>query len=180
MKTNHPRLVFKLVLAVIIMLGVIVVWGSLVPGPVSRPINNVAKSAYNLRMIGQAIAQYAKTYHGEYPDSFQTLFLHEDLDSGQFINPASNDTPATGPTTQAIADQLVAGGHLSYLYVGRGLNAASVKQNTVIAYEVLQTPGDGGNVLFPDADVEYFDHVRFTAITARLTTRRTVGSGLSP
>jgi prepilin-type processing-associated H-X9-DG protein len=129
-------------------------------------------SAGRLRSIGQAILLYENDFHGNYPDSLSTVYENEGtyIDSSIFVNPASNDTPASGPTTQAIAKQLTAGGHLSYVYVGAGLTVSTVKPDTVIAYEILQNPGDGSNVLFGDGRVDYVDHAHIAVIIARTKT----------
>jgi prepilin-type processing-associated H-X9-DG protein len=114
------------------------------------------KCAANLRQIGQAILLYANDNHGQYPDSFGTLLLNEDITSDAFVCPDSNDTPATGATTQAIVANLTAGGHLSYIYLGNGMNTATVAANAVVAYEPLSNHANTGmNVLFGDGHVEF-------------------------
>ena len=135
-----------------------------------RETANRVKSAANLRSIGQAILMYSDDNKGQYPDSFETLLLNEDVTSGIFVNPASDDIPATGPTSQAVASQLSAGGHLSYVYLGRGLTAKTVTPETVLAYELIQNPGGGSNMLFGDGHVDYIDGARATAFIAHATT----------
>jgi prepilin-type processing-associated H-X9-DG protein len=125
------------------------------------------KSAANLRSIGQCIVLYCNDNSDQYPDSFATILLNEDVTSGIFINPASNDTPAVGPTTQAVANQLTVGGHLSYIYMGRGLNAKTVTPDTIVAYEIPLTPPDGVNILFADGHVEWFDNTQAPRIIAK-------------
>jgi prepilin-type processing-associated H-X9-DG protein len=66
-------------------------------------------------------------------------------------------SPATGPTTQAVADQLVAGNHLSYVYLGRGLSLTSVTPTTIVAYEIPLDSNSGANLLFGDGHVEFDD-----------------------
>jgi prepilin-type processing-associated H-X9-DG protein len=113
------------------------------------------KSASNLRQIGQAIAQYTQDYNGEYPDSFQTILVDEDITSGVFISPLRSETAAAGPTTQAAAAQLTAGNHSSYVYLGKGFSQSTVASNIVVAYEKLLQPNAGTNVLFGDGHVEF-------------------------
>ena len=134
-----------------------------------RERSNRIKSAANLRAIGQCILLYSNDNNGDYPDSFATILLNEDVISGVFVNPASNDTPATGPTTQAAAAQLLAGGHCSYIYTGRGLNAKTVDPNTIVAREILLNPTDGANMLFADGHVEPVDPAHTALIIAKST-----------
>ena len=132
-----------------------------------RMTSNRLCSAANLHSIGQCIVLYCNDNSDQYPDSFATILLNEDVSSGIFINPASNDTPAVGPTTQAVANQLTAGGHLSYIYMGRGLNAKTVTPDTIVAYEIPLTPPDGVNILFADGHVEWFDNTQAPRIIAK-------------
>jgi prepilin-type processing-associated H-X9-DG protein len=119
-----------------------------------RETINRIKSAANLQSIGKAISAYTGANQGSFPDSFQTLLLSDSVASSVFVSPRSNDTPATGSTLQAVANQLAAGGHLSYVYLGRGMNAGAVTWDSVVAYEF---PNDryGGAVLFADGHVEF-------------------------
>ena len=82
--------------------------------------------ASNLRQIGQAILMYSNEHGGQYPDSLQRLLLTEDITPGVFVSTLTSDTPATGPTPQAWIAGMDLGNHLSYVYVGRGFNAATV------------------------------------------------------
>ena len=134
-----------------------------------RMTSNRLCSAANLHSIGQCIVLYCNDNSDQYPDSFATILLNEDVSSGIFINPASNDTPAVGPTTQAVANQLTVGGHLSYIYMGRGLNAKTVTPDTIVAREILLNPTDGANMLFADGHVEYVDAAHTAVIIARST-----------
>jgi len=141
-----------------------------VGGPVYNSGNFVAnrvKSAANLRSIGQAIYLYSNDHKGDYPDSFQTLLLNEDITSGIFVNPNSNDIAAEGPTRQTIANQLAIPGHCSYVYVGCGLNDGTVTPDTVLTYEKLLHPGDSANVLFANGHVDYVDAAHIAKIIAQ-------------
>ncbi len=87
-----------------------------------------------------------------------------------FISPMRSETPAEGATTRQIADQLDAGGHLSYVYLGRGLTAHTVTPNMVVAYEMPASANGGGNVLFGDGHVEYFGGDYISNVVAKAAT----------
>jgi hypothetical protein len=129
------------------------------------------KCQSNLMRIGQAILLYTNDNHGQYPDTFERLLANEDyITSADFVCPETNDTPAQGATTQAVADGLNGGGHLSYIFVGSGLSAATATANTVVAYEPLSNhkAGKAGmNVLFGDRHVEFIEAGRAKAIIAK-------------
>jgi len=113
--------------------------------------------ASNLRQIGQGVQMYANENHGVYPPDVATLLLTQDLTSEAFICGATHDTRANGPTTQAIAADLTAGGHLSYVYCGKGLNLESPAA-AVVAYEPMTNHGGAGtNVLYADGHVDWLD-----------------------
>jgi prepilin-type processing-associated H-X9-DG protein len=117
---------------------------------------SLVKCASNLQQIGLAIRLYANDNKGQYPDTFTTLLANEDITPAVFVCPSSDDSTAGGPTTQATLDDLTSGGHLSYLYVGRGLTTSTATSNTVVAYESLANHHDKINVLFGDGHVEGF------------------------
>jgi len=130
------------------------------------------KCASNLRQIGQAILLYANDNQGQYPDSFGTLLLNEDITSDAFVCPDSNDTPATGATTQAIVANLTAGGHLSYVYLGNGMNTATVGANAVVAYEPLSNHANTGmNVLFGDGRVDFISPAAAGALISKVAAK---------
>ena len=125
--------------------------------------------ASNLRQIGQAILLYSNDNNGQYPPDFQTLLLTEDIPSECFVCPSTNDTRATGPTTQAVANNLTAGGHLSYIYLGKGMNAKTISPDTVVAYEPLNNHANqGSNVLFGDGHVEFVAAPAIKTMEAKL------------
>jgi hypothetical protein len=129
------------------------------------------KSEANLRQIGLACASYRDDHGGDFPDTLSQLLLCGDISQpGLFVSPRRQETPATGATTRAIIDQIIAGGHLSYLYLGRGLTTATTTPGTIIAYEIPGTPNDAyGVVVFADdAHTEIIDHGRFVAMLARV------------
>jgi prepilin-type processing-associated H-X9-DG protein len=129
-----------------------------------EPANRV-KCASNLRQIGQAILLYANDHGGLYPDSFRTLLLTQDITSECFVCPSSNDEKAPGATTAEQAENLETRGHLSYVYLGRGLNSSSVNEKTLVAYEPLTNhEDDGSNVLFGDGHVEFLNRKEATSL----------------
>jgi prepilin-type processing-associated H-X9-DG protein len=155
------------ILAAIILIGAITSFLFL-PTLGSRPTSNIIKCASNLCQIGQAVMLYAQGHQGHYPDSFKELLLDEDnpISADVFICPSSKDTDATGATTQAIAEDLDRSGHLSYIYVGRGLTDKTVDENTIVALEPLANHGDAINVLFGDGHVDRFMESRASRIIA--------------
>jgi prepilin-type processing-associated H-X9-DG protein len=121
----------------------------------ARETANRVKCASNLRQIGIAILLYANENHGHYPDSVDQLLLTQDITSPVFVCPSSKDAAATGATTQAVATNLHTGGHLSYVYLGKGMTNDAAA-TTVVAYEPLSNHSNAGcNVLFGDGSVRF-------------------------
>ena len=125
------------------------------------------KSQSNLRQIGQACLLYTNDYSGQYPDSFETMILTEDIGGEVFISPYTSSTPANGPTTRDIAAQLSTGGHLDYVYLGKGLTSQTARPNTIVAYEAKPDGNGGTNVLFGDGTVLWVPNSFFVALTAK-------------
>jgi prepilin-type processing-associated H-X9-DG protein len=106
------------------------------------------KCASNLRQIGQAILLYANENQGQCPARFEDLILTQDIGSEVFTCPSSNDIMAPGATPQAQAQNLSAGHHLSYIYLGAG-HALNSSPTAVLAYEPLSNHANAGmNVLY--------------------------------
>ncbi|MGD1278778.1 MAG: hypothetical protein ABR964_16315 [Tepidisphaeraceae bacterium] len=142
-------------LGFVVLLVAMILASALLPERGAPGMANMIKCAGNLSQIGKAIGLYAADHRNQFPDSFQTLMVCQQLDSAVFVCPASSDTPAAGATTRATAQQLSAGGHCSYIYLGCGLTVNSATANTVVAYEPLgHHPHVGINVLFGDGQVE--------------------------
>ena len=129
---------------------------------------NRVQCGSHLREIGQAIMLYANEHQGRYPNTFGEL-LEEDITSFAFVCSSSNDTAAAaGPTTQASAANLHAGGHLSYIYLGKGITGVPPAK-MVIAYEPLANHNNKGmNVLFGDGHVAFISVPAATAVIAEL------------
>jgi prepilin-type processing-associated H-X9-DG protein len=109
--------------------------------------------ASHMRQIGTAILLYANANQGRYPDRLERLLFAPGLPAKMLVCPVAGDDCARGPTTQAVADALTSGGHLSYVYVGAGLTKGC-DQDTVALYEPpANHRGMGMNVLFADGHV---------------------------
>jgi hypothetical protein len=91
------------------------------------------KSFSNQRVLGFYLLNYAEAHNQQLPDSWAELVADSDnpnlvagtvpQDVAKFlVSPASGNKPATGPTTQAVLKDLASGEHISYLYLGQGLN----------------------------------------------------------
>jgi predicted Zn finger-like uncharacterized protein/prepilin-type processing-associated H-X9-DG protein len=126
----------------------------------ARETANRVKCASNMRQIGQAILLYSNDNRGAYPDTLEQLLTTQDITSEVFVCPTSTDTPSSpGGTPQQQAASLSSGGHLSYVYVGKGsTNQASA--DTVILYEKPGNHGtgsaaDGMNILWGDGHVSW-------------------------
>ena len=118
---------------------------------------------------------YANDHNNVFPDSLKTVLANEDIGSDVFVCPSSNDTPAVGPTTQATANALTSGGHLSYIYVGKGLTSFTVTPDMVLLYEPTSNHlGNGMNVMFGDFHVEWMTGTDVASILRQAKT------GVSP
>jgi prepilin-type processing-associated H-X9-DG protein len=124
------------------------------------------KSMNNLEQIRVAIQLYTKENGGHYPDTFGTLLRNEDITASVFVSPGSKDTPATGATPEDIVANLADGGHLSYVYLGRGLTTTT-PGNVVVAYENPSIWTTGANVLYADGHVEFQPPDYMAGLTSR-------------
>ena len=115
----------------------------------------------NLKDLNEFLLMYVNTHAGRYPDQLDELLEPNRFGSGAppelFIAPFSTDTPATGPTTRALAAQVSAGGHCSYIYLGKGLTA-TCPPTTVLLYELLSNHEKnikGIHVLYADGHIAF-------------------------
>jgi prepilin-type processing-associated H-X9-DG protein len=128
----------------------------------AREQANRVKCASNLRLIGQGVMMYANENRGQFPDTMERILTTQDLTNVVFCCPSSSDSPAPGGNAQAQAANLSKGGHLSYVYVGKGMNMdTNINPRTmgdvVVAYEPMTNHNnDGSNFLFADGHVEFF------------------------
>lgn len=158
------RAVYAAVAAVVLVLLISVLLPSLNR---SRHGPGYLKCSSNLRSIGQAVQMYANENRGLYPPDFGRLLLTQDLTSEMFVCYSTDDVRADGPTMQAVAEKLSAGGHLSYVYTGKGMTLNS-PANAVLAYEPPSNHGNGMNVLFADGRVQWIDAVRGRKLMSEL------------
>jgi prepilin-type processing-associated H-X9-DG protein len=163
-------------LELLIVVGIVALLVSILLPSLNRDrySSNRVKCSSNLRQIGQALLLYSVDHGGRYPDSFDELLVAMN-DPGfeqVFCCPDTNDTPAAGPTTQAVAANLTAGGHLSYVYAGRGWTSTTATADVVLAYEPLSNHGDGINILWGDGHVEFFAAPQAKPLLAALAAGR--------
>src|SRR5207342_2967045 len=123
----------------------------------------------NLRMIGQALYQYANINHGRFPDDLQSLVSAGMLQSRCLVCPGSSDTPAAGATTQAVVQQLSFPGHNSYIFLGKGMKAKKGIGKVIIAYERVANHPKANYALFGDGHVEYIPAATLKLIQPKLT-----------
>jgi prepilin-type processing-associated H-X9-DG protein len=151
-------IVLASVLGGLVLIGLLcgsILWPAL--GKAREQAQRVA-CATNLRQVGMACMMYANENKGQLPDTIDLILTTQDVTSSVFVCPSAGHTPAPGATAQAQAANLTPGKHLSYAYVGKGLNTVSTTNAsmTVVAYESPSNHGgDGGNFLFLDGHVEY-------------------------
>ncbi len=134
----------------------------------SRGPQHAAYCANHLRQIALAAQMYAnQDPNRRFPNTPDLILLTQDITSEVFICPASADTPAAGPTTRAVATNLTAVGHLSYVYVGSGLTAEAGSE-TVLLYELKPMHNDQQNFVYADAHVESHEGAASARIIAEL------------
>jgi prepilin-type processing-associated H-X9-DG protein len=120
-----------------------------------------------MRAIGQAIFLYANENRCALPPALTELIVTQDITPEIFICPSSDDTRSPGNSMEQVADNLSAGGHLSYIYCG---NARTVlwDPKTVLLYEPMTNHGDGFHALFADGHSEFLSGPSAQMIQAEL------------
>jgi prepilin-type processing-associated H-X9-DG protein len=146
--------------------------------PPSRRANpyhgNWGKCLSNIHQIGLAIMLYQNDFGGTYPDTLAQLLQNEQITASVFICPSSNDTSADGPTTQALLADFNKPGHESYIYIGAGLNAATVTPDMIVLYEPTAIHAGKMNVLFGDGHADGVDATTGAKIIAAAATGQRV------
>jgi prepilin-type processing-associated H-X9-DG protein len=150
--SNPPRAILKPLLFILAVMAVPVV--IFVGARLFKTTYEMSACETNLKQIAAAMSQYAADHHGDYPDSFRTILLHEPISSSAFVCPATNQSPATGPTTRDAANEMTRD-HISYTYLGGAFTSSSVKPDSALAYEPLSNHGDGLHVLYGDGHVAW-------------------------
>ena len=124
----------------------------------TRAAHNREKCGSNLKQIDQALRVYANAHQGRLPDTLGQL-MEVGVSSMIFVCPASNDEAAVvGTTTQESIDHVEMRGHLSYIYLGKGMSNTG-RADVALAYEPIADHSyahAGMNVLFEDGHVEWF------------------------
>ncbi|GEM_PF-4563532 len=129
---------------------------AIVDPPHVRDVANRIKCAANMRVIGQVMFAYAQAYGGRLPDSLDQL-ADGWSDMGMFVCPSTEDTPAPGTSPSQQAVELTSGGHLSYIYCGKGLQLSS-SSDIVILWEPFHNhPRRGANALRLDGRVDLLE-----------------------
>jgi hypothetical protein len=138
--------------------------------PHDSDLRRQVKCASNLRQIGQALVLYASDHGGQYPERPDEL-LSLGVEPEIFVCPSTDDLPARGQTSRDINDAFASGGHLSYVYVAKGLTTSNVGAQHVLAFEPMRnhaTDHPGIHVLFGDGRVEFLQGDAAQRLTERL------------
>ena len=173
--------VARLVLGTAAAVGLVALAASLMPS--TRVINcgNDGKCRSNLHQIGLAILLYQQDNGGQYPDTLGRLIENTCIGPEVFVCPSADEVKSPVPTTGPVdGDAMLSPGHVSYAYLGRGLTAATVPPNAVVAYERHAVHGLGYNVLFGDGHTEYVEGRRAAGLIAGGAARLASASGGSP
>jgi prepilin-type processing-associated H-X9-DG protein len=138
--------------------------------PRAREQAHLKRCHKQLQAIGQAMMLYANENRGSFPGDLKRVIITQDITSSIFICPSSNDTRAQGENLQAIARDLLAGGHCSYVYVGNSSLHWSMPENLVLAYELPGHHPTGSHILFGDLHVELVSPATTEKMLAELKT----------
>lgn len=124
----------------------------------------------NLRQIGAAVVLYAQNHRGALPADLGSLLAPGMLNEFTLVCTSSGDRPASGATTQAIAQDLKNPGRCSYVLApALPTNVSGVTPAHVLAYEPLKNhSGRSANVLFGDFHAEWLDAPAANHVIAEL------------
>jgi prepilin-type processing-associated H-X9-DG protein len=132
----------------------------------ARETANRVKCASDMHQIGIAIGLYANENRGAYPPDLATLLKTQNLATAVFVCPSGNNTAAVAPFTSDVAAR--AAGNLEYIYTGEGLTD-SVDADEPVLFEMSSDHGGGGNVLFGDGRVEFFNKTQYAKLFNGIT-----------
>jgi hypothetical protein len=144
----------------------------MIPSP-SRagPAANRVRCASNLRQIATAMHLYANENGGAMVPDLFALLDTQDMVPEVFTCPQSPEDRAPGTQPAERRAQILAGGHLSYIYIGGQGLLHDLNPLDVIMFEPLSNHGDAGmhgmNVLHPDGMVEWIDETKGKSILAQ-------------
>lgn len=120
----------------------------------ARETANRVKCANNMRQIGLAIALYSNENKGKYPEDLGTLVLEEGISAEVFTCPSmSGASLPRGATPQEMAEWV--NENSQFVYLGAGLTSSAPSEQPVLYEPLEHHGGDGANVLFADAHVEF-------------------------
>jgi prepilin-type processing-associated H-X9-DG protein len=137
-------------------------------GPGDRP--NRVKCASNLKGIGTCVMLYLNDHPGPLPPDFGPLIIETDMTSQMVVCPSSGDEPAEGADPKAVVQTMLnEKGHLSFIYLGKGMTAKQLTPQIALAYEPLTNhAGEGINVLYGDGHAQWFDKKQAAHVIAEL------------
>ena len=157
-----------------ILLLILVGSGGLIVG-ICSTTNSVKETvnrrncAFNLHNIGLALLQYANEHDGTLPTTLDVLLSTTNISPVNFVCMSSNETPATGPTTQALVANFETPGHLSYIYLGKDMLADILDPKFIVAHDKPDNHRyDGITVLYGDFSCEFIPKPQSDGILAEL------------
>jgi prepilin-type processing-associated H-X9-DG protein len=113
----------------------------------------------HLRQIGNALMMYAAQNNGVYPTQLADVCPLR-VPAAALVCPSSKTETAAddGATTQQTLNNVLAGKHITYVYLVGGMQKSSLKPQAILAYEPVavhgKAPNSSANVLFADGHVE--------------------------
>jgi competence protein ComGC len=124
----------------------------------SRESANRKKCASNMKLVGDAIEQYARSNGGQYPAGLDALILEGRLRAESIVCPSSNHETAPGQTAEDVVQHIRSSqNYCSVVYLGAGLAAGSVSASHVVAYEYVENhEKEGMHVLHGDGKVRWW------------------------